>query len=79
MVTAEVILNKSRRLELALARTPGYPVPLDKHDYLIIFSFLDHRTKLLKIARLNKKYRKELENSSIARENSSIELSFIFY
>ena len=74
MVTAGLILDKRRRLELALARTPGYPVPLDKHDYLIIFSFLDHRMKLLKISRLNKKYRNELKNSFIARENSSMRL-----
>ena len=46
MVTAGIILDKKKRLELALARVPGHPVPFDKHDYLIIFSYLVHRTKL---------------------------------
>ena len=72
------MLDKKKRLDLALARVPGYPVPFDKHDYLIIFSFLDHRTKLLKIALLNKKHRVDLKNSFIARENQSFKLDLIY-
>ena len=69
-----MILDKKKKLELALARVPGHPVPFDKHDYLIIFSFLDHHSKLNKIALLNKKHRAELKNSVIARENSRLYL-----
>ena len=59
---------------MALARVPGYPIPFDKHVYLIIFSYLDHRTKLLKIALLNKKHRSELKKSFISRENQTMKL-----
>ena len=71
MVSVGIILDKKKRLELALARVPGHPVPFDKHDYLIIFSYLNHWEKLSRISLLNKKYYAELKNSSIARENTS--------
>ena len=74
MVTAGLTYNKKKLLDLALARVPGYPIPLDKHVYLIIFSYLDVRTKILKIAQLNKKHRNELKKSVIARENQELML-----